>query len=253
MDWCEANYTVTPHIAEFVNTISNAVFLLVPAVFLNLWSSYSRKVTRGIHVVWLFFGIVGICSAYFHATLSLLGQLLDEISILWLWMYTYTLISPVHLRPKFLRERENLFTFFTTVVTGVLTAMSFVAPYVNSFALFLLLVPSIIFLAIELRAAKNPRIVRLGFISLMIMAFGVMSWACDRFLCGIWQTLNLTVLHGVWHVLVFSASYIVVTLFCYFHASRDVPKSKPMLRFWPKQFWGVPYVYCKSDYNRKMP
>ncbi|KAK7071781.1 Hydrolyzes the sphingolipid ceramide into sphingosine and free fatty acid [Halocaridina rubra] len=50
VDWCEDNYTVTPHIAEFVNTVSNILFLIVPAACTRLWASYAKHVSRGIHV-----------------------------------------------------------------------------------------------------------------------------------------------------------------------------------------------------------
>lgn len=253
VDWCEKNYTVSPHIAEFVNTISNVVFILIPAACSQLWSSYAKNVSRGIQVVWCFFVIIGLSSAYFHATLSLLGQLLDELSILWVLMVSYTLFTPVQYRPKFLRENQQLYVAFNTLLALFITASAFVKPAINAYALFLVGVPAVTMLVMEVRASNDPRIVRLGVIALVSLAIAATVWMCDRFLCGIWQALNLTVLHGLWHIMIFFTAYVIEVLFCYFHASQDVPESRPVLRYWPRRYWGLPYVYCQSSRHDKTP
>lgn len=55
----------------------------MPPILIYLFKDYGKHVHPGIHIVWIMLIVVGISSAYFHATLSLVGQLLDEISIIW--------------------------------------------------------------------------------------------------------------------------------------------------------------------------
>ncbi|XP_046857220.1 alkaline ceramidase-like isoform X2 [Xenia sp. Carnegie-2017] len=94
IDWCEPNYEFSPNIAEFFNTISNCIYFVIPPLNIYLFSEYSSKVGQSFNVVWLLMMVIGASSAYFHATLSLVGQLLDEVAILWVLLAGYTLWTP---------------------------------------------------------------------------------------------------------------------------------------------------------------
>lgn len=82
--------------------LSNFLFLLVPPISIYLFQDYGRCISRGIHVVWALLFVIGLSSAYFHATLSLVGQLLDEVSILWGFAAVYALFFPNKLFPKWM-------------------------------------------------------------------------------------------------------------------------------------------------------
>lgn len=70
------------------------------------FASYSKRVANGISVLWILLIIIGIGSVYFHATLSLAGQLMDEICILWVLMAGYTLFLPTIIYPQSLRVQR---------------------------------------------------------------------------------------------------------------------------------------------------
>ena len=52
VDWCEENYTFSPVIAEFFNTVSNALFLVMPPFLMHLHKPYSDEMGPGIHFIW---------------------------------------------------------------------------------------------------------------------------------------------------------------------------------------------------------
>jgi hypothetical protein len=69
----------------------------------------------GIHVIWLLLIVVGASSAYFHATLSLLGQLLDEVAILWVVMACFAMWYPRGVMPQCLIDKEGRKSFVVAV------------------------------------------------------------------------------------------------------------------------------------------
>lgn len=116
VDWCESNYSISPMIAEFVNTVSifthpfglfifwscslllftcsqvsNILFFLFPPVLIHLFQEYSKFVNPAINLLWIMLMVVGLSSAYFHATLSLVGK--------WHMIYYFTIVIKLVVNP----------------------------------------------------------------------------------------------------------------------------------------------------------
>ena len=91
------------------------MFLVIPPLLIHLHQPYAKCLGPGIQIMWLLLIVVGASSAYFHATLSLLGQLLDEIAILWVIMAGFAMWYPKAAMPPVLRDKDSRNTFISFV------------------------------------------------------------------------------------------------------------------------------------------
>jgi dihydroceramidase len=82
VDWCEANYAVTPWVAEFWNTLSSLAIFAVGAFGLWTWWRARTTVERRFGTCYVSLAVIGLGSAAFHATLLRLPQALDELPMI---------------------------------------------------------------------------------------------------------------------------------------------------------------------------
>jgi len=247
VDWCEENYTFSPHIAELFNTVSNILFFIIPPFLIHLHRDYARHCGAGIHCVWLLLMVVGVCSAYFHATLSLLGQL----AILWVVMGCYWLWYPVSALPSRWKKQPDgrrKFSNIFIILAILVSFLGFIQPAVNAFCLMLLVVPTLMLMGLQLKKENNSRIIHLGQRSVGLIVLALTAWLNDRFFCSYWSELGFPYLHGVWHILVFLSSYTSIVLFAYCDVINHMPHKIPILRYYPSDSFelGIPYVFVHS-------
>ncbi|DBA02191.1 TPA: hypothetical protein N0F65_004826 [Lagenidium giganteum] len=88
IDWCERNYEHSFYIAEFWNTVSNLLFVLLGLY--GLWQSIRQGFEWRFHAQFIAVMITGLGSAMFHGTLQLVHQQCDETPMVWamlVWIY----------------------------------------------------------------------------------------------------------------------------------------------------------------------
>ncbi|XP_018011201.1 alkaline ceramidase 2-like [Hyalella azteca] len=246
VDWCEENYTVSSSIAEFTNSLSNVLTVIIPAYCIKnqLWRSYRKHISNGPQVILYLTALIGIASAYFHGTLSLFGQLLDEVWIIWVMCVAYASLTADCYRPVIFRgSRANIVALF---LATFLTLMWFVAPYTNAFWMMTMGAPVYYFLYNECFVVKRKYSLSLVRLSLVLNILGITFWVADRAMCNFWLSLGLPGLHNIWHLLCGVGSYLNLTVFAYLKAASDAPYLIPTIRYYPGDTWGLPYVHCKS-------
>ncbi|TMW57008.1 hypothetical protein Poli38472_002933 [Pythium oligandrum] len=88
VDWCEPNYQHSFYIAEFWNTVSNLLFVILGLY--GLVRSMKQGFEWRFHTLFLSVIITGFGSAMFHGTLQQMHQQFDETPMIWgilVWIY----------------------------------------------------------------------------------------------------------------------------------------------------------------------
>ena len=192
IDWCEDNFYHNLYIVEFWNSISS-LFI----TFVGLFGMFIYPKSKILYSSLI---PIGITSTYFHGSLSFLGQITDELSILIAIIITFHHIN------------NNILNFCNYTLLSIINffqiCLSIYFPDYNRIILFSY---SLVALNI-IKKIYNPFNYRLKkplAFAKIFFYLSVISWCIDYFICV--KNVNF---HAIWHILIgISAFYI----FEYFH------------------------------------
>ncbi|CCH62657.1 hypothetical protein TBLA_0H03760 [Henningerozyma blattae CBS 6284] len=254
IDWCEENYVISPFIAEWSNTLTNAMFLLT--ALYTTWTAYRDRLEKRFIYIGLGFALVGVGSWWFHMTLQYKYQLLDELPMwyatcipTWSLICEYLDYFPPNqqqngsstrssnsffsLSPQQTRRRHDIIGWIITAVVAILTVVYMFwdrNPYIQhtGYAVFtgIVVIISAIMMwkKITDRFAKRNLMWCAG-LGALIFAVGFVCWIFDKAMCGFWRNLRrnyillpfgvLFELHGWWHLLTGTGVYYYVVFLQY--------------------------------------
>ncbi|XP_071950093.1 alkaline ceramidase 3-like [Antedon mediterranea] len=245
-DWCEQNYETTLYVAEFWNTISN-LFIFIPG-FLGLFHSIRNGTELRFVVGYLAILTVGIGSCFFHMTLSLTGQLFDQLPMIWaITVYMFCLIET-----QSSRQKQNIFLSLVLLVGSVIVTVVTVVsptPFLFRTAFFINL---LIVVVLSIYYARNYRCNKSYLLlSLMFFVLAGLCWVVDRFACSELREVRGSLpqfiqpalqLHAWWHV--FSGLGTAFHAIFIYDLRSKFLNHKPFL----KKFVGLfPYLDVKTD------
>jgi dihydroceramidase len=204
-NWCEADYHVSPYIAEFWNTLSSLPIVLWGVFGLHKHSTLRLEFRFVLSLA--LFVVVGLGSMAFHCTLLRVSQLADELPMLMgnsVFLYVIlTMGDPMG------TSRPRL-----ACVLAALTMIPTVMAMYGQYSVFLVSYASIVLLIITL----NIRVVKCyGGAPLLYSAFGLYAlglcvWFTERTFCGQVQGLQL---HAIWHLLSGSGTYMLIVFWIF--------------------------------------
>lgn len=183
IDWCEKNYVNSIYIAEWYNSLSNIIPLLVMVNSILL--SYYYKIDKIYKIVYFIISIVFIGSFIFHSTLTYIGQLCDEIPMLFGSIYIHYMLY----------QNKKICIIYSIISTFILI-------YFNDNPFLSLQLPyGILNLMIIIHTyILYNRIKKYGFL-LLISAFlyiiGFVLWISDQIYCEYYYDYYF---HSWWHM-----------------------------------------------------
>ena len=214
IDWCENNYEVTNYIAEFWNTLSNLVMILLPiyGIYWSIKQKRSKKKLNNFVIrnstlsVYFALMMIGSGSWLFHMTLLYPMQLLDELPMIYgfgfgLYALFDILESAYQLENEanFYEKKTNLPSRFTVFILIALYCLLVTYIYIFVWSdpifheiAFGLMVAMVVTLGYKtLLMYKLSKKLYILALTYLILAFGF--WNLDNNFCGHLQKYR----HGV--------------------------------------------------------
>ena len=187
VDWCEINNEQSVIIVEYWNSISS-LFIS----FLGVISVYYYPKSAILYHTLI---PIGISSFYFHATLSLFGQMLDEFFI------AYSIVIALHYINKYVYKFCN--PYYLILINGTQIIILFIEPNLNRLILFMYAGYCYKIIDNIKNAECTDKTLRYITIAQKFFGMAVCCWLID-YLC--FMQINL---HAMWHILIgLSASFI---------------------------------------------
>ncbi|GFZ45335.1 hypothetical protein JCM24511_03061 [Saitozyma sp. JCM 24511] len=235
IDWCELNYTHSPLIAEFYNTLTN-----LPVILLGVYGALntaSSGVQWRFALLYLGLSLIGIGSFGFHASLRWEWQLMDELPMIYVVSYAAYLVLDT--LPSF-KPRFGIWGPLVLLSWDVFVTLSYIClpnPIYHQVAFAFILLSCIlrnVFLLRGLppRAAHPARsmITRYMIMGILTFAAGFAIWNVDNIFCehlrrarvplGPWGFLLQG--HGYWHLMTGVGSFWIFTASIYLQLAVKV-------------------------------
>lgn len=197
IDWCEPNFQYSTIIAEFWNSCSS-LYISLCGIACIWCCSQNTICSTSTHLKCLYITLIpiGIGSFYFHATLSLMGQLVDEFCIM------ICIICTLHY------VNDNIYVFLSRKYLAIVNAMQivlmFTLPVYNRLLMFAYGFYFVYMLQYIKRnySASVGRIIQTAEI---LFAFSVVFWGID-YMCYYGNSFYG---HALWHVLIGNVAFFL--------------------------------------------
>lgn len=256
IDWCEENYVVSPYIAEAMNTVTNAGFVVL-ATF-ALMNVLREKHDSRFIIVALGFITVGVGSWMFHMTLLYEYQLLDELPMIYATCVPYwTVFSSGKSRATSIRIGIQV-ALGAALLTGIY--LYFKNPTIHQAAygaLNLMIIYKSVCLSSEhvKDEAAQKHLWHCLVIGLTSFMSGYLLWNLDIHFCETWRAMRRSVGmpygfllegHAWWHLLTGTGVYYYIVYLEYLQL-YVTGREKDYKFVWG---WLIPWIERKSDADR---
>ncbi|KAE9416942.1 hypothetical protein Angca_008299, partial [Angiostrongylus cantonensis] len=228
--WCESayKYQTLAMVAEFANTMTNLPIVVLPMLNAMMLHKYIREVNPGLFVPQLLLTFNGLASTYYHATLNLFGQLVDELSLVWIInMFLVVYIPVMKWFPKKFSKRLTIFRRTVVVLTALFSGLCFLEPALNAVALMLFSIPAAVVIHYEGTHSGIPEIENFPRRILGLWFTSFTFWFADRLLCDLWLWLGAPYFHALFHLLAGVAGYTIFVMF----SMIDIEARSPFHRY----------------------
>lgn len=191
-DWCEPNYTYTPYIAEFWNTLTSVPIFALAAY--GLIHGARHRYEPRVLLPLLLMAAVGLGSVAYHGTLQRWGQAMDEVSMIWAaasLLYVVLEPAPAVARPWL---APALLSY-----CAVFSAAYFFLPFEVFLSSYIALVLALFYGALRSYQRVMDANVRTMLVvsALFYVAGFAFFWLPDKLMCERVQSLQF---HALFHV-----------------------------------------------------